>query len=64
MALVGILRDWAGDPHTEFDALAQLTAQCGDDRLAKVPLDLVLHKTRRDRKQGKALGDDERLDQL
>ena len=49
---------------TEFDALAELTAQCGDDRLAEMALDFVLHKARRDRKQRKALGDDERFDQL
>ena len=64
VSLVGILRAWAGDSDTEFDALAQLSAQCGDDRLAKVPFDLVLHKTGRNRKQSKSLGDDERLDQL
>ena len=63
-ALVGVVWTGAGDPHTEFDALAELTAQCGDDRLAQMPFDLVLHKTGGDRKQGKSLGDDERFDEL
>ena len=64
MAVVGSSGLGAGDAHAEFDALAELAAQCGDDRLAQVPFDLVLHELRRHRQQGKALGDDQRFDQL
>ena len=53
-----------GDADTQLDALTELTAQRGDDRLAQVAFDLVLHKRRRHRQQGKPFGDDKRLDQL
>lgn len=53
-----------GDADTEFDALAELAAERGDDRLAQVPFDLVLHKRGRHRQQSKPLGDDERFDEF
>jgi len=35
---------WACDADPQLDALAELTAEGGDDRLAQVAFDLVLHK--------------------
>ena len=63
-AVIGFVGSRAGDADTQLDALAELAAERGDDRLAQVAFDLVLHKRRRHRQQGKPLGDDKRLNQL
>ena len=60
-ALFGFVGGRSGDTDTQLDTLAELTAQRGDDRPTQVTFDLVLHKRRRHRQQGKPFGDDKRL---
>jgi hypothetical protein len=56
---------WAGfDSHPQLDSLAKSSAEGIDDGSAQVPLDLVLDEGARDREEGEALSDGERLDEL
>ena len=45
-------------------SLAELFAQCGDDRFAQVTFDLVLDERSGYRQQGETLGDDQGLHQF
>lgn len=60
LGLVGGRRD----ANAQFHALAELAAERGDDGFPQVALDLVLHERRRNRQQGKPLGDHQGFDQL